>query len=154
MQMPRVSVPHLRASERLLLAMRRFAVARGRVPALAPHLAMGERGEMAALFYLRRQGYAIVARRWRTPKQRGDIDLIGWEGDALCFIEVKTRSGQEIATAESAVDEDKRKMLRRMARHYLKSIDPAPEIARFDVLSVYPDGEQASFTLFRWAFDW
>jgi putative endonuclease len=133
--------------------LERFLLAAGRSQ-LPQHLQIGERGELAALFYLRRQGFVIVARRWRTPKQRGDIDLIAWEGDALCFIEVKTRGSHEVASAESAVDEDKRKILRRMARQYMKGVDPPAESIRFDVLSVYLQPESREFTLFRAAFDW
>ena len=55
------------------------------------HLDLGERGELEALFFLRRQGYIVMARRWRAPELSGDLDLVAWEGDTLCFIEVKTR---------------------------------------------------------------
>jgi Holliday junction resolvase-like predicted endonuclease len=107
---------YLSALERVLLATRRRA--------LPQHLEMGERGELVALFHLRRQGYVVVARRWRTPRQRGDVDLIAWEGDTLCFVEVKTRGGRAVASAESAVDEDKRKLMRRIARQYMKVVEP------------------------------
>jgi putative endonuclease len=63
----------------------------------------------------------ITARSWRSHRYAGDIDLIGWEGGCLCFIEVKTRTTRDVASAESAVDEDKRKTLRKMARHYSAS---------------------------------
>ncbi len=152
--MPRVSSIRLRLSASVLLAMRRLALKRGRVAQLAPHLEMGEQGEMAALFHLRQNGYVVVARRWHTPKQRGDIDLIAWEGDTLCFVEVKTRASRAVATAESAVDEDKRKILRRMARHYLKAVDPPADAVRFDVVSVYLEPQSTEIALYRWAFDW
>ena len=64
----------------------------GRAPRSAAHLATGLRGELEALFELRKIGYTVVARRWKGTKLRGDVDLIGWEGDCLCFIEVKTRT--------------------------------------------------------------
>ncbi|MDT7811387.1 MAG: putative endonuclease, partial [Acidobacteriaceae bacterium] len=73
----------------------------------AAHLELGRRGEEAAFFYLRRHGYIVVARDWRSGKARGDLDLVAWEGDTLCFIEVKTRGSRNVATAESAVDHDK-----------------------------------------------
>ena len=152
--MPRVALIRLRLYASALVAMRRIAVRWGRVAQLAPHLDMGEQGEMAALFHLRQNGYVVVARRWRTPKQRGDIDLIAWEGDTLCFVEVKTRASRAVATAESAVDEDKRTTLRRMARHYLKAVDPPAEAVRFDVVSVYLEPQTTEITLYRWAFDW
>jgi len=61
------------------------------------------RGEEEALFHLRRQGYTIVARRWMSPKARGDVDLIGG-GEWLCFIELKARTGRDRVPAEFAVD--------------------------------------------------
>lgn len=75
----------------------------------APHLAMGRRGERAAFFYLRRLGFVITARCWRTSKAKGDLDLIGWENEVLCFIEVKTRTTRAVAPAEAAVDADKKR---------------------------------------------
>ena len=59
------------------------------------HLKTGLRGELEALLHLRELGYVVVARRWKTPKLRGDIDLIAWDGDCLCFIEVKTRTQRD-----------------------------------------------------------
>lgn len=125
---------------------------------LAKHLATGERGEREALFHLRKQGYIVVARRWRTPKLRGDVDLIGWENDWLCFIEVKTRSERDaMSPAEAAVDDDKKRMLRRMARVYLRSFPEKlrREIpVRFDVISVYLESSRPEFDLYRGVFGW
>ena len=47
------------------------------------HLKIGRRGEEAAYFYLRRHGYTIVARNWRSSGRRGELDLVGWESDIL-----------------------------------------------------------------------
>ena len=126
----------------------------GRAPGYAAHLALGLRGEEAAFFYLRRLGFVITARGWRSHRYAGDIDLIAWEGDCLCFIEVKTRTTRDVAAAEAAVDLSKRKTLRKMAGHYLRNL-PEPASLRFDVLSIYFE-EDASpgFLLLRSAFDW
>jgi putative endonuclease len=119
------------------------------------HLATGRRGELAAYFYLRHLGYIIVARGWRSSRSRGDIDLIAWDGDTLCFIEVKTRTTREVATAEAAVDEDKRRTLRRLASNYRRQLPQKDVTARFDILSIYFEKEKAAeFELFRGAFDW
>jgi putative endonuclease len=119
------------------------------------HLELGRRGEEAAYFYLRRRGYTIVARGWRSAKLRGDLDLVAWEDDTLCFIEVKTRTSRNVATAESAVDDDKTRMLRRMARQYLHALPVAPGQVRFDVLSIYFEAQKpADYQHFRGAFDW
>jgi hypothetical protein len=54
------------------------------------HLRTGRRGEEDAYFYLGRCGYIMIARNFRTARHHGEIDLIGWNQDVLCFIEVKT----------------------------------------------------------------
>lgn len=140
--------------ERLLAAIDRAAARTGRAQLLPAHLALGVRGEEAAFFHLRRHGYVVTARSWRSHRYAGDIDLIGWEGDCLCFIEVKTRTTRDVASAEAAVDDRKRKTLRKMARHYLRQL-PAPAAIRFDVLTIYFEaGKEAEFTLFKSAFGW
>ena len=110
---------------------------------LPPHQRTGRRGEEAAYFYLRRQGYVIVARNYRSPRRRGEIDLVAWDHDVLCFIEVKTRTSREVKPAEAAVDREKRRELAGMAREYLRRMpDTVPW--RFDVVSVYYESFPAS----------
>ena len=117
------------------------------------HLTTGLRGEDAAYFHLRRLGYIVVARRWRSPRLRGDIDLVGWDGESLCFIEVKTRSSRNFQPAEAAVDHEKRKMLYRMAQEYIRQLENFARISvRFDVVSVYFTEGKPEFELFRGAF--
>lgn len=125
-----------------------------RRPRRPAHLELGRRGEDMAYFYLRRRGYTIVARDWRSAKARGDLDLIAWEDNTLCFIEVKTRTSRSVATAESAVDTDKTRVLRRLARQYLLALPVVPDKVRFDVLSIYEGEGTAGIELFRDAFDW
>jgi len=121
----------------------------------AAHLETGQRGERAAFFYLRRQGYIVVARGWRSGRAPGDLDLVAWDGDTVCFIEVKTRTTRNVATAEAAVDDHKQKTLRRLARHYLRQLPNQEAPSRFDILSIYFEKEKAAeFELFRGAFDW
>src|SRR4051812_14659903 len=100
------------------------------------HLYTGERGEEAAYFHLRKLGYVMVARNYRSPRRRGEIDLIGWDKDELCFIEVKTRTSKEFMPAEVAVNFEKQHDLREVAREYLRKVPDAPA-TRFDILSVY-----------------
>jgi putative endonuclease len=116
------------------------------------HLYTGERGEEAAYFHLRKLGYVMVARNYRSPRRRGEIDLIGWDKDVLCFIEVKTRSSKDFIPAEVAVDADKQHDLREVAREYLRKAPGAPP-ARFDIVSVYFEaGSAPQFEIFRNAF--
>jgi len=98
----------------------------------------GIRGETYAYWYLRRHGYVFVARNFMPRGAKGEIDLIGYDGRALAFVEVKTRSttAQMQSTPEDAVNADKRRNLARMARQFLRSrrIDSAS--CRFDVLAI------------------
>jgi putative endonuclease len=106
-------------------------------PAKLPqHQSTGRRGEEAAYFYLRSLGYIVVARNFRSPRRRGEIDLIAWDKDVLCFVEVKTRTSRDIKPAEAAVDRGKQRELVGMAREYLRHLPPSCQW-RFDVLSVY-----------------
>ena len=50
-------------------------------------ITLGKAGEDYACFELERQGYEILARRFRT--RLGEIDIVAREGDTLVFIEVK-----------------------------------------------------------------
>ena len=110
----------------------------------------GRWGEEHAYFYLRNLGYVVVARNYRSPRCRGEIDLIGWEQDMLCFIEVKTRTSRDIKPPEAAVDYHKRREVALVAREYLRSMPESCQW-RFDIVSVYCDGHNSrpQFELFR-----
>lgn len=118
------------------------------------HLTTGRAGEDEAYFYLRREGYVVIARNWRTLRRRGEIDIVAWEGGTLCFVEVKTRTARTIVPAEISVDRGKQRELRGMARVFLRRMAPDTRF-RFDVVSVYlVPGEGADVTLIRDAFLW
>ena len=98
----------------------------------------GVRGETYAYWYLRRQGYVMVARNFTVPGIKGEIDLVGYDGPVLAFVEVKTRTGasEEFGKPEEAVTLEKRRRLSRMAQQFLagRHIREAP--CRFDVLAI------------------
>ena len=103
---------------------------------IAAHHRTGRRGEEAAYFHLRKLGYIMVARNFRSPRCRGEIDLIGWDADVLCFVEVKTRSTRDVKPGEAAVDRHKRRLVAAVVRDYLRRFPPSCQW-RFDVVSVY-----------------
>lgn len=117
------------------------------------HQRTGRRGEEDAYFYLRRHGYVIIARNYRSPHHRGDLDLVGWNRDVLCFIEVKTRTTRAVKPAEAAVDYAKQRELGLVARDFLRHA-PASCQWRFDVVAVYYDQcrSHPTFELFQNAF--
>ena len=120
----------------------------------ARHIKTGRRGEDEAYFHLRESGYMIVARNWRTARHRGELDLIGWERNVLCFIEVKTRTTRDVKPAEAAVDFGKRRQIARMAREYVRRLRPGTPV-RFDVVSVYLEpARKAEVQVFKNAYSW
>ena len=81
----------------------------------------------------------MVARRWSSGDVPGDIDLIAWKGPLLCFIEVKTRTAQDMTPAEVAVDRAQAQGAAPAgARDTMRQLPQAtaPPV-RFDVISVY-----------------
>ncbi len=85
----------------------------------------------------------MVARNFRSPRCRGEIDLIGWDDDVLCFVEVKTRTTRDVKPGEAAVDRHKRRQVAAVVRDYLRRFPPSCQW-RFDVVSVYYLESQAS----------
>jgi putative endonuclease len=99
--------------------------------------AAGAQGEAAAADYLGRQGLWILARNWRSPRdRREEIDLVCRDGDVLVFVEVKSRAETALVPGYFAVDRRKRRVLRRAIRGYLAQLRRRPHTFRFDVVEV------------------
>ena len=115
----------------------------------------GIRGETYAYWYLRRHGYIIVARNYTAPGIKGEIDLVGYDGAALAFVEVKTRAGDGAlaGSPEDAVTQEKRRNLSRMARHFLTERHIPESKCRFDVLAIESRlGKKVAVRLHKGAF--
>jgi putative endonuclease len=102
----------------------------------------GARGEQAAADYLQgRHGFAIVTRNWRSPRDRRDeIDLVCRDGEVLVFVEVKARAEGALVSGFEAVDERKKRALRRAVHAYLAALASPPRTFRFDVAEVTLSG--------------
>ncbi len=103
---------------------------------------IGQWGESQACSFLIRQGYEILDRNFYAVG--GEIDIVGKQGEAICFIEVKTRTyWEEFANAEQATDQLKMKKLFFAAKQYCqyKNIDMYDTEMRFEHVSVYLDRE-------------
>jgi putative endonuclease len=97
-------------------------------------LATGRRGEDLAHRFLRRQGYTVVARNYRSSA--GEIDIVAFDKQDLVFVEVKTRAGDEFGSPDRAVGPEKREHLERVARHYARQAGIEWGRARFDIVNV------------------
>jgi putative endonuclease len=98
--------------------------------------ALGRCGEDIAHRFLQRAGFVIVDRNYRMASGGGEVDLIGWEGETLVFIEVKSRKTDEHGAPDRAIGLEKQSSLVRAAREYARHAEVAWERVRFDVVNV------------------
>jgi len=104
------------------------------------HLDTGRRGETLAYWYLRQAGYTIVARNRRWPD--GELDLVGWDGPVLAFVEVKTRTSDVAGPPEAAVDFGKQKRIIKAANEYMRRLPRKSLTYRYDITSVAWDAKE------------
>lgn len=98
----------------------------------------GVRGETYAYWYLRHHGYVFVAKNYTPHGIKGELDLIGYDGKTLAFVEVRTRTVKEDATAlpELSVTREKQRVVVRTAQRFLaeRHVEECP--LRFDVVAI------------------
>lgn len=108
---------------------------------------LGADYEKIASDFLENRGYQILERNYRC--RSGEIDLIARQGEYLCFVEVKYRSGNSCGTPLEAVGYRKQQQIIKVAKYYLMrgqySMDTA---CRFDVVAI----TDKEITLLRNAF--
>jgi len=110
----------------------------------------GNHGEDLAVDWLERHGYRTVARNVRT--RAGEIDVVAWEREILCFLEIKARASRTYGPAVAAVPITKQRRLAHAAASYLAH-RPTDAPCRFDVLAMdLEPGGAWRFTLIRDAF--
>jgi putative endonuclease len=115
----------------------------------------GVRGETYAYWYLRRNGYVMIARNFTNRGMKGEIDLVGYDGATVAFVEVKTRTTarSEYGSPEEAVTHGKQQHLSRMARQFLREYRSGGAPFRFDILAIEaPPGKRPIVRLHKGAF--
>lgn len=117
---------------------------------LLQHCALGESGENLACDELRRRGYAILARRYRT--RAGEIDIVARDGDALVFVEVKTRQSVRYGRPGEALTPAKRRRVTMMAADWLARHRICAAACRFDVVAVTMSDGWPTIDIVRGAF--
>jgi putative endonuclease len=100
----------------------------------------GSRSERAAVRFLKRLGYRIVARNWSNPS--GELDIVAVDGSVLVFVEVRSTGEEEIDRPAASVDADKQRRLTDLALQFLKEKRLLGWPARFDVLAMSWPAEQ------------
>jgi putative endonuclease len=118
---------------------------------VSSHLLRGLKGERIACRFLMRQGFDILARRYRSSS--GELDIIAFEKETLVFVEVKTRSSLRFGEPWEFVDWRKQHFIRRTAEEFIAAHKMDTYTYRFDIVSVViPDGSKVEVRLFRNAF--
>jgi len=113
--------------------------------------ALGRRGEHLAEHFLRRAGYLILARNWRTG--RCEIDLIGMRRGEVVFVEVKTRRPGPQSASES-VSPAQRRNINRAAAAWMRENPGVGSSFRFDLIAVtWPEGRGPRLNYIPGAFD-
>ena len=113
---------------------------------------LGALGESYAAAYLSQLGYRLVAANFTLPVGRNlrgavinaEIDLVAYDGDRLCFIEVKTRASDWFAPPQVNVDLRKRRQISRAARAYRQMLGVEDQPYRYDVVTVIPNENDPS----------
>ncbi len=100
----------------------------------------GKYGEDLAVNYLIKNGYAIVERNYRFSRY-GEVDIIALDKDALCFVEVKTRTSNAFGTALEAVTKQKLDKIRKCALFYIQNSKCRFKRYRIDAVSVFLSGD-------------
>src|SRR5579884_2200090 len=98
--------------------------------------ALGRRGEDIAHRHLQRAGIVVVARNYRRSTGNGEIDLVGWDGDTLVFVEVKSRQTDEYGAPDRAIGREKWSNIIRAARDYARHAEVPWEKVRFDIVNI------------------
>ena len=129
----------------------------------SPALTLGKLGEAYAAAYLEQLGYRLVAANFTLPVGRNlrgvvvnaEIDIVAYEAETLCFVEVKTRASDWFAPPHVNVDLRKRRQVARAARAYRRLFELENQPYRYDVVTVVlPPDSTAQIELIRnyWTF--
>ena len=115
------------------------------------HQLFGKRSESAAVRHLKKNGYKILEKNYRTPL--GEIDIVARENDTVVFVEVKARSSARFGNPKTAVTPGKQRRISMVALHYLKETRQHQAKARFDVIAITGESSAPQIELVKNAFE-
>src|ERR1700712_4725628 len=121
---------------------------RRRLSRRAEHLERGTSGEKLARRFLRRNGFKILYRNFRG-RSGGEIDIVCRDGDALVFVEGKTRTCGDFGRPLDAIRSEQERRIARGALAWLRMLDDPDILFRFDVVEVLMIGEEPRIELIR-----
>lgn len=115
------------------------------------HLTLGKSGEELAVALLEESGYRILARNYKT--KLGEIDIVAYDKDTICFVEVKTRHSDKHGLPQEAISGFKQRQISKTALIYLKKNHLLDKKARFDVVSIIYSENAPKLDLIKDAFE-
>jgi len=104
---------------------------------------LGRSSEDAAVNLLERRGYRVIARNFRKPF--GEVDVVAFDKDTVCFIEVKARRSGNFGLPQEAVSPFKQKRIMRVALAFLKERRMLERKVRFDVVALACSAEGRAY---------
>jgi putative endonuclease len=113
----------------------------------------GTRSERAAVRFLRRKGYRVVARNYRCP--RGELDVVALDNGCIVFVEVRSTESDDATRPAVSVDAAKQRRLTDLALCFLQQHRLLDRPARFDVLAVSwpPNQREPAIVHYQSAFE-
>ena len=111
----------------------------------------GKKSENFAVWYLKKNGYKILEKNYRT--QIGEIDIIAKEKKTIVFVEVKSRQSVRYGNPKWAVTPKKQRKISMVALQYLKSIRQTDVRARFDVVAITSNRDEPQIEIVKNAFE-
>lgn len=115
------------------------------------NLEIGKSGEELAVEFLKKQGYRILTRNYKT--KLGEVDIIAKDKDTICFIEVKTRYSDKFGFPQEAVLRNKQRQISKAALVFLKGNNLLNKKARFDVVAIRYLEDEPQLDLIKDAFE-
>jgi putative endonuclease len=111
----------------------------------------GKKSENLAVWYLKKSGYKILEKNYRT--QIGEIDIIAKEKKTIVFVEVKSRRSIRYGSPKWSVTHQKQRKISMVALQYLKSIRQTDAKARFDVVAITSNRDEPQIEIVKNAFE-
>lgn len=112
----------------------------------------GKVGEGLALSFLKKQGYSIIAKNYKT--RLGEIDIIGKDKSCVSFVEVRSTNSRVFGAPEHTIDRRKQRQIAKVALSYIKRYGLEDKDCRFDVVCIEGVGSASpNICLIKNAFD-
>ncbi|MFO8083042.1 MAG: YraN family protein [Desulfobacterales bacterium] len=110
----------------------------------------GASSESLAVSHLKKHGYKIIKRNYRT--KIGEIDIIAKDADTIVFIEVKARKSKAYSP-KAAITRNKMRKISMVALYYLKATRQLKAKARFDVVAIGSGNTVENIEIVKNAFE-